>query len=139
MDEMSLNLTHQREIRQRCSQDLIWDKKSNLLINTLMFIKARRAPCFLSFPKKKYRGNFRVRKTSSEKVFIRVQTSYIENFTTLEQKVRKKQVKMICAGTLQTAQFELSLLSSIDRLRVERMIGQRVRATKETRKRSSFD
>ena len=44
-------------------------KKSNLLVNISMFIKACRAACFSSFPKNKYGGNFRVRKLSSEKVF----------------------------------------------------------------------
>ena len=34
-----------------------------------MFINTRRALCFSIFPEKKYRGNFRVRKTSNEKVF----------------------------------------------------------------------
>ena len=43
-------------------------KKSNLLINILMLINTRRTPCFSNFREKKYGGNFRVRKTSNEKV-----------------------------------------------------------------------
>ena len=65
-----------------------------------MFIKARRAPCFSSFPKKSIEEIFEFEKLPARKFFIRVQRSYLENFTALEQKLQKKQLKMLCAGTL---------------------------------------
>ena len=55
---------------------------------------------FRACPKKSIEGIFEFEKLPARKFFIRVQTSYLENFATLEEKLRKKQLKMLCAGTL---------------------------------------
>ena len=51
-------------------------------------------------PKKSIEEIFDFKKLPARKFFIGVQRSYLENFTTLQQKLRKKQLKMLCAGTL---------------------------------------
>ena len=55
---------------------------------------------FRACPKKSIEEIFEFEKLPARKFFIRVQRRYLENFTTLEKKLLKKQLKMLRTGTL---------------------------------------